>query len=87
MKSGRIEAPYLTVEPVGKAGQRPVELHQSLEANAVLVSAYTAAKGGYQKRFKEIFAQDIGVLADEILIIPEEISIHRGKEEGEVNRN
>lgn len=87
MKSSRIEAPYLAVEPVGKAGQRPVELHQSLEANAVLVGAYGSAKRAYQKRFQETFTQDIGILADEILIIPEEISVHRGEEYGKVNRN
>lgn len=87
MKSSRIEAPYFAIDPVGKAGQWPVELHQSLEANAVLVAAYGSAKGGYQKRFQEIFTQDIGVLADEKLIIPKEISIHRGEEYGKVNRN
>jgi len=87
MKSSRIEAPYLTVEPVGKAGQRPEELHQSLEANAVLVGAYGSAKRSYQKVLQETSAHDIGVLADEKLIIPEEISIHRREEYGTVNRN
>jgi len=86
MKSCRIEAPYLTVEPVGKAGQGPIELHQSLEATAVLVSANGSAKRSNQKRLQEASAQDIGILADEILIVPEEISVHRGEEYGKVNR-
>jgi hypothetical protein len=85
MESGRVETPELEVQPVGERGQGAVELPPPVDPDAVVVGSRETTEGTPPEILKKVGPDEVRVLADEILVIPEEIAGHGGEEDKEVD--
>src|SRR4030042_7054395 len=86
MEGGRVQAPDLKIHPVGEGRQGSIELTCLAGFGAVFIKPLRSAEGTEQEALQEPLAQDILVLADEILIVPEKTSLHGGEENEQVER-
>jgi hypothetical protein len=82
MEGGGIQAPDFKIQPVRERRQGSIKLTVLAGFGAIFVKPFHTAEGTEQEALQESLAQDILVFADEILIVPEEISLH-GREENE----